>query len=228
MIFFFLFYSKSDLEYTEIKIHLIWRLCRNPVRSVWRNRNHWLLQWITLSNLQYICMLSICFTANQSAVRSFIIVLTANHLRKNIIIKWCELFWRRKMGAGELWFYKQVKQHERRRQTFLKNPLFFQVYGRKSGNKIKDNLIWKDSAELKKKRVEMKTPAPQWRIDTTVNIPNMPTLHGRLPGDKGGFRWWWWCERTYSRRLGALQDTPRAEALKRPEQSEPVWGVGGV
>lgn len=61
-----------------------------------------------------------------------------------------------------------------------------------------------------------------------VNIPNMPILHGRLPGDRGGFRWWW-CVRTKSRRLGALQDTPRVEALKRPEQSEPVWGarVGG-
>lgn len=28
-----------------------------------------------------------------------------------------------------------------------------------------------------------------------VNIPNMPILHGRLPGDRGGFRWWW-CVRT--------------------------------
>lgn len=29
--------------------------------------------------------------------------------------------------------------------------------------------------------------------------------------------------------MGALQDTPRAEALKRPEQSEPEWsGVGGA
>lgn len=34
------------------------------------------------------------------------------------------------------------------------------------------------------------------KVDRGVNVPNMPIWHGRLPGDRGGFRWWWWCVRT--------------------------------
>lgn len=52
------------------------------------------------------------------------------------------------------------------------------------------------------------------------NIPSRPST---LPGE----RFLRWCVRTYSRRLGALEDTPRTEALKRPEHREPVCGKTG-
>lgn len=46
-------------------------------------------------------------------------------------------------------------------------------------------------AEEEIKREAKKTSS--WR---SVNIPNISTWHGRLPGDRGGFLWWRWCVRT--------------------------------
>lgn len=46
------------------------------------------------------------------------------------------------------------------------------------------------------KGTEVKRAASWRRTEGGVNIPNMPIWHGRLPGDRGGFRWWRWCVRT--------------------------------
>lgn len=93
---------------------------------------------------------------------------------------------------------KAVKLWEMEKEA-ISNPKSAQRGAVRSSQCLAVKKTTKTKPEKKQERTEMESPVSQERRESCEkqgNVPNIPIWHGRLPGDRGGLRWWWWCVRT--------------------------------